>query len=360
MKKRIILLLFCCFFLTGCFDYQELNNRAIVVGIAIDYEDNEYVVNFEVLSSQKSESQNGSSKKSYLVEGRDQTLSKAYQSAFFKLDKDPYYSHLKVVLFSEEVAKNQLRDCIDYLIRDPNTRNIFYPVVVKNSSAKEILANTNEEMPIVSEAIQGLIDNKNTKESMASEINFERFLSFLEDEHQDAHLNVIQLNEDMISLEGQAIFRNYKMVEILNRDQTLTMQLLNNESQKYYVKMACEERSSNFVTINIYESQDTSFDVTEKELTIKGTYNATIVDDECNHNFKDVKVYQELAEKFQEELNQKLQDTTIHFMNRNSDVLGIQKQYYIKTRKYLPNWQYLKVTAKTEIQINKNGIIWGE
>ena len=76
MKKIIILLIF-SFFLTGCFDYQELNDRAIIVGLGVDYQNDEYVVNFEVLNSQKNSSEkSGGPNKSYLIEGKDKTFSK--------------------------------------------------------------------------------------------------------------------------------------------------------------------------------------------------------------------------------------------------------------------------------------------
>ena len=40
--KKLWVIIFLTFFLTGCFDYQELNTRAIISGIAIDYENEEY------------------------------------------------------------------------------------------------------------------------------------------------------------------------------------------------------------------------------------------------------------------------------------------------------------------------------
>ena len=37
--KKIWIILILPFFLTGCYDYQELNNRAVIAGIAIDYKE---------------------------------------------------------------------------------------------------------------------------------------------------------------------------------------------------------------------------------------------------------------------------------------------------------------------------------
>ena len=46
MRKLLLLLLVLPFLATGCFDYQELNNRAVIAGIAIDYVQDNYAVTF--------------------------------------------------------------------------------------------------------------------------------------------------------------------------------------------------------------------------------------------------------------------------------------------------------------------------
>ena len=49
--KKFILLLLIPLFLGGCYDYNGLNDLAIISGIAIDYEDDEFKVTFEVIST---------------------------------------------------------------------------------------------------------------------------------------------------------------------------------------------------------------------------------------------------------------------------------------------------------------------
>ena len=50
--KKIIILLFFIFLSCSCCDYKELNNLAIVSGIAIDFdnEKNNFKITFEVLN----------------------------------------------------------------------------------------------------------------------------------------------------------------------------------------------------------------------------------------------------------------------------------------------------------------------
>ena len=51
--KKLLILLIIPFILSGCYDYNELNDLAIISGIGIDYENEEYIVTYEILSTKK-------------------------------------------------------------------------------------------------------------------------------------------------------------------------------------------------------------------------------------------------------------------------------------------------------------------
>ena len=54
MKK--IILIISLFMLTGCYDYQEINDLAIISAIGVDYKDDEYIITLEVLSDKVEDS----------------------------------------------------------------------------------------------------------------------------------------------------------------------------------------------------------------------------------------------------------------------------------------------------------------
>ena len=89
MMKKILCLLIIPLFLTGCYDYQELNNRAVIAGIAIDYKEEEFFVDLEILNNKKGNGQEEESDKTYYVEGYGSTLTEAFQNCHLKLSKDP-------------------------------------------------------------------------------------------------------------------------------------------------------------------------------------------------------------------------------------------------------------------------------
>ena len=77
MKIRYLLFLI-IFLATGCWNYTELNELAIVKGVSVDFEENKYVVNYMISNAS---SEKGSSKESSpqtaLIEGKGQTISDA-------------------------------------------------------------------------------------------------------------------------------------------------------------------------------------------------------------------------------------------------------------------------------------------
>ena len=53
--KKILIIYVLLFYLTGCWNYRELNDYAIVTGMAIDYADNKYEVSLLFSSSKKTD-----------------------------------------------------------------------------------------------------------------------------------------------------------------------------------------------------------------------------------------------------------------------------------------------------------------
>ena len=77
MKNKIIILML-IFLLTGCYGYQELNEKAIVKGISIDFEKNQYVVNYMVSNANVSNGKNSETNpQTALLEGKGDTISEA-------------------------------------------------------------------------------------------------------------------------------------------------------------------------------------------------------------------------------------------------------------------------------------------
>lgn len=356
--KKIWILLILSFFLTGCYDYQELNNRAVIAGVAIDYKEEEFFIDLEILNNKKGSGQEENENKTYYIEGSGKTLPEAFTNAHLKISKDPYYAHLKILIISEKTAKEKLLDVLDYMIRDPSIRNIFLPIVAKDVEAKEILECTTTENPVVSTAIQSMIENNKTSDSVSIIKDFEKFFNAIIDPYQDAYLNTITKKEDALKIDGIAAFHNEELTLLLDETQSSTFNTLNNDANSYLVNMPCPNNQEETITINFHNKDKTSFEFQDNQIKIKSKLSGTIVQDSCKYDFRDAKVYQELNEQFKPIIEQEYKKVIELLKYNQTDILGINNQYYKKNREPLEKWYEKEFIYDIQININKNGLIF--
>ena len=129
--KKIIILLLSCFLFAGCYDYNELNNAAIVSGIAASYKNEKYNITFETIVTKKSES-NSSDTKTMLVSSSGKTPAEAFDNTIASVDKKAVFSHLKVVILDETIAKKGIKDLSIEAVNGTTVKKALAPNRVEN------------------------------------------------------------------------------------------------------------------------------------------------------------------------------------------------------------------------------------
>lgn len=123
--------------LTGCWNYQELENRYVVSGLAIDkgQQGRRYHLTFEMLDLFSGGSGQLQGK---VIESEGDTIAEAVDDASKISDKSLYYSDCKIIVFSEDIAREGLAPVLDWLNRDPKPRFTVQLFVSKENTAGEI------------------------------------------------------------------------------------------------------------------------------------------------------------------------------------------------------------------------------
>ena len=183
--KNIILLFF-ILLLTGCYDYKELNNIALVVGASIDYIDNNYELNLEILNDDEL-SQN----RVYYVNSSGNSFKEAFHNASLKINRIPLYSHIKVMILSNDIIKN--KDFINYIINNHNITNKFY-IVGSKDNAYDILK-FKDQKEISSESIYHLINTQN------KQLDFEKYASIVLDNKKKLYIPFISIEDNTFIME---------------------------------------------------------------------------------------------------------------------------------------------------------------
>lgn len=153
---KYILLILIIITTTSCYNYLEVNEIAIVEGIAIDYIDNKYQVILEIIDI-KEENEN-----SYLIESESINLEDAINNIKKLSSKRISMSHLEVLIISKNILNNHFNNLSTYFINNKDITTNFY--LVYSDNPKEIINNKNDNFKINSKTIVDILDiEKNNK-----------------------------------------------------------------------------------------------------------------------------------------------------------------------------------------------------
>ena len=352
MKK--ILLMFLVFFLTGCYDYTEINDLSFVSAIGIDYEDEEFKLTFELLNDTK-KGESSSSQEGYTISGSGSSISKAFENISLKIPKTPYFYHLKAMIISEDVAKDHMKEITEYIIRNPKIRNEFYLVIAKDVSAKEIVKNTDKNNPIVGNQITKLIDSNRDGYSVTFAKPFEDILEKFANGKISPIVSVLTLSNENIKAVGLGIFDNYKYKYSLTALQSSYLNLLLNEpsnfliSKKYNDKVLAVELSDGNVKYTFSKDQ----------ILIDINIDGEIVENMPEFDLRKNETYGKLEDDFAKILEKDITELINIFVKENTDAIGLEKLYYKKYRKTNENiLNTYDITVNTNVKLNKKGLIY--
>ena len=129
--KKILILLIMILSLTGCKDYIEINDLAILTGIVIDYTDNMYEITAQLIVNDKKSNTEVFTTKSSSINEAIAELSKLS-------NKEVFISHLKVLIVTDNIIKNNI-DFKDYFLRSSKSKMNFYVYVINKDIKDKVL-----------------------------------------------------------------------------------------------------------------------------------------------------------------------------------------------------------------------------
>lgn len=220
------------FLFSGC-NVTQLHERMIVQGIGVDYAQGSYVVTMQVFDavSAGQGSEGGSDEVQILTAQGDSVLN-AFTSITRQAGHEPLYSQNLVLILGEEVAKEGLENVLDFFIRYYEARpdvNIF----VASGLAADILNSESDGKRILATQIEDL-SQANGLYSVPSSSTVMHVAAALESETASPNIAVLKKGKigdnDVISADGTALFRDGRMVGYLDHDQTHGMMLMIGET----------------------------------------------------------------------------------------------------------------------------------
>ncbi len=127
--------------LSGCWSSQEVNTLGISVCLGIDKSEDGYIISEQVINPKAIASKRATNESPIVVySGEGANIQETITRLTTITSRKIYSSHLRMVILSEDVAREGINDIIDYLLRYHEYRTDFYFAIAKGTSAKEILS----------------------------------------------------------------------------------------------------------------------------------------------------------------------------------------------------------------------------
>lgn len=229
MKIIIILI---CLLLSGCSDYNEVEDLTIVTAVAIDkISDDElgYKVSVEVakFSNDKTDVS--------IVSATGSTFFEAVTQAIKITGNDLYFSHAQVIIISDKVARESIYPFVDYAYRNTDFRLDIPFLIAKDVQALEILSAKSLIDDIAGMQIRNIVDSSD----LISEVPMIPIYEFIDDFSTVGTCGIIPLvtlaqdenGENIREISGVALFDDDYIYSYLDEKQTKTLGVMLNKSK---------------------------------------------------------------------------------------------------------------------------------
>lgn len=351
--KKILIIILTLLLCTGCFDYKEINDLAIINAIGVDYENDEYVITLEILNDQIDK--DSSKITSYTKVGHGKNLTSAIENAADKLSKQLIFNHIKLMILSKSVVENKFDNIIDLFLRNTYFRENFYVISATKNKPETLLNHTTNEAPIASTAITDTLESIRYSSNTNVLKKFDEMVEEVITYGIDTCFSNITLKDNEFIVDGMSIFNNYSYKSNLSNEYVKIYNLLidNFDRPTYTINY------DNLSFTTAINNGKINAEIKSGTINVTGNLMGRIIDNDPKYNIRDPKNLERIDNDFTNLLNKKIPEFIKVLQDNNSDILGITRNYYKKTRtKDKDYWLKLDIKSNIKFNINKKGLIY--
>ena len=351
--KKILIIILTLLLCTGCFDYKEINDLAIINAIGVDYENDEYVITLEILNDQIDK--DSSKITSYTKVGHGKNLTSAIENAADKLSKQLIFNHIKLMILSKSIIDEKFENIIDLFLRNTYFRENFYVISATKNKPETLLNHTTNEAPIASTAITDTLESIRYSSNTNVLKKFDEIVEEVITYGIDTCFSNITLKDNEFIVDGMSIFNNYSYKSNLNNEYVKIYNLLTDNFDRPTYTINYDNLS--FTTA--INNGKINTEIKSGTINVNGNLMGRIIDNDPKYNIRDPKNLERIDNDFTNLLNKKISEFIKVLQDNNSDILGITKNYYKKTRtKDKDYWLKLDIKSNIKFNINKKGLIY--
>lgn len=355
MKKfvLIIITLFILLISSGCYNYKEINDMAIVssIGIDKDNKNDKYIVSAQIMNSKESEDSEDSQITVYTKEG--DTVHEALRNITLKSPRKLYGNHLSKIVLSEEVAKEGIDNILDIFNRITEVRNEFIITIVKEDKASDVLKVLTTTESIPAEYVKLSLKIADETSGLTYATKLDEFISLYLKKGIDPVVPVLKIDKkekkgttinnitttnpiSKIVIEDLAVTNKGKLETYLKNEEVIGYNFLRNQIQKMIIPVKCDDEN-NYASISILKNK-TKNNATKKDNKYIINFNinseAIITEYNCRKDLTDEKVIKELEKDTEKKIKRYIKKSLDKQKETKGKFLGLERLIYLDYPKY--------------------------
>lgn len=234
--KIIVLSFMLTSVLTGCYDRRELNTLSFIMGVAVDKGENQaeteltlqmaMVTGDNQFKPGSGTKESGFGGESYInISESGENINQIIRDMEYKVSRRIYVPHNQIIVFGEDMARQGVRDSLDFFARAPESRATVYVLVAKGKAADILEADTVfEKMP--SGDLKRMIDDQEITSTVPKTTEFDIMCDIVSRSKAPVapYVGIIDdKGSKRIKCMGSAVFENDKMIGQMDLHQTRGM-----------------------------------------------------------------------------------------------------------------------------------------
>lgn len=381
--KRIVFFLWilnCLFLLTGCWDRKELSEIKVVAGMAIDKgEDGKYKVTVEALNAAELNTQTAAGNAPTVVEGIEgnsiSEITHLFNEYYAQL---LIFSHMKVLVISEEVASAGTLDFIDFLERNREIRDDFNIVIAKNGRAEDILKVSAHYRKASSLKLSPQLDHLMEDWGGDPGMNIINFISELNLEGKEPVLATVRLKGDVdkgmsmdnimkvtpdaiVTVDSLAIFKDGKLVGFLSLEDSRNYLWVRNNLKTTSLSIECKKGDYSAIRVTESKTEVTSKWKNEKpSIHVNIKAEGFIEGTQCYKSVDKLGTIEKYEQLINKTFSKKITETIANVQRQyQADIFGfgetMRRQDFHSFMKVKDKWD--EEFAKADVKVDVNFVL---
>jgi spore germination protein KC len=372
--------------LTGCWSRRELNDLAISVGMGFDKKEDQIQVTIQIVNPSEVASKRGAPGLTTPVssfKATSMTIFEALRKITKQSPRKVYSSHLRILVISEELAREGIMPILDGISRNHEMRSDFYIVIAKGTTAENVLNILTPIEKIPANKMFSTLEMSAKVWAPTVEVRLDNLISDLQTEGKDPVLTGIEIKGDpgkgdkrsninqiapdtFLEYSGLAIFKNDKLIGWLNDKESKGYNYITDNVKSTIGQVACP--SGGILALEVVRTKTKVKGVVEKgkpQIFVDVFIEQNVGEVQCKIDLLDPQSIMELEKIAQKDVKGIMEAAIQRAKKYDVDIFGFGDAIYRSNPKYWnknkDNWKDqfvdLPIYVNTHVKIRRLGTV---